>query len=81
MAEFRSSDNAGRCPLIFRVATSCTSQAAAYSGEMRKVGEDVTYILGYIPGPFEVVRRVRPGFSCWRAGGRSPWLQYLPTRQ
>jgi len=33
--------------------------------EMRKVSEDVTEILDYIPGHFEVVRHVRPAFS-WR---------------
>jgi transposase IS66-like protein len=36
---------------------SCTCSASG--GEMRKVGEDVTRILGYIPGHFEVIRRVR----------------------
>lgn len=35
-------------------------------GEMRKVGEDVTEILDYVPGHFEVVRHVRPAFSCRR---------------
>lgn len=30
----------------------------------RKVGEDVTEILEYIPGRFEVVRHVRPATSC-----------------
>jgi len=34
--------------------------------EMRKVSEDVTEILDYIPGHFEVVRHVRPAFSCRR---------------
>jgi len=33
-------------------------------GAMRKVGEDVTEILDYIPGRFEVIRHVRPAFSC-----------------
>jgi transposase len=31
---------------------------------MRKVGEDVTEVLEYIPGRFEVVRHVRPAYSC-----------------
>lgn len=31
---------------------------------MRKVGEDVTEILEYIPGRFEVVRHIRPACSC-----------------
>jgi transposase len=43
---------------------SCTCPACG--GEMRKVGEDVTEILDYIPGHFEVVRHVRPAFSCRR---------------
>ena len=33
-------------------------------GVLRKVGEDVTEILEYRPGRFEVVRHVRPAFSC-----------------
>ena len=41
---------------------SCACPACG--GEMRKVGEDVTKILDYIPGHFEVVRHVRPAFSC-----------------
>jgi transposase len=28
------------------------------------VGEDVTEILDYIPGRFEVIRHVRPAYSC-----------------
>ena len=33
---------------------------------MRKVGEDVTEILDYIPGHFEVIKHIRPAFSCRR---------------
>jgi transposase len=33
-------------------------------GTPRKVGEDVTEILEYIPGRFQVERHVRPAFSC-----------------
>lgn len=33
-------------------------------GAMRKVGEDVTEILEYCPGRFEVIRHVRPAYSC-----------------
>src|SRR5215217_7959720 len=43
---------------------SCTCPACG--GEMRKVGEDVTEILDYIPGHFEIVRHIRPAFSCRR---------------
>jgi len=41
---------------------SCTCPACG--GKMRKVGEDVTEVLDYIPGRFEVVRHIRPAFSC-----------------
>ena len=41
---------------------SCTCPACG--GEMRKVGEDVTEVLDYVPGHFEVTRHVRPAFSC-----------------
>jgi transposase len=43
---------------------SCTCPACG--GEMRKVGEDVTEVLDYIPGRFEVVRHIRPALSCRR---------------
>jgi transposase len=31
---------------------------------MRKVGEDVSEVLDYIPGRFEIIRHIRPAFSC-----------------
>ncbi|MEZ5922886.1 MAG: IS66 family transposase zinc-finger binding domain-containing protein [Hyphomicrobiaceae bacterium] len=34
------------------------------SERMRQVGEDVTEVLEYVPGRFEVVRHVRPAYSC-----------------
>jgi len=43
---------------------NCTCPACG--GEMRKVGEDATDILDYIPGHFEIVRHIRPAFSCRR---------------
>jgi len=36
----------------------------ACGGALRQVGEDVTEILDYLPGRFEVIRHVRPAFSC-----------------
>jgi transposase len=45
-------------------APSCVCPACG--GAMRKVGEDVTETLDYIPGRFEVIRHVRPAFSCRR---------------
>ena len=43
-------------------AEGCTCRACG--GALPKVGEDLTEILGYRPGRFEVVRHVRPAFSC-----------------
>jgi transposase len=33
-------------------------------GTMRPVGEDITEVLDYIPGRFQVIRHVRPALSC-----------------
>jgi transposase len=33
---------------------------------MRKVGEDISEVLDYIPGRFEVIRHIRPAPSCRR---------------
>jgi transposase len=38
----------------------------ACGGEMRKVGEDISEVLDYIPGRFEVIRHIRPALSCRR---------------
>src|SRR5262245_46655687 len=38
--------------------------ASGGSDRLRKVGEDVTEILEYVPGRFEVARHVRPTYSC-----------------
>ena len=35
-------------------------------GAMRKVGEDVSEVLDYIPGRFQVIRHIRPALSCRR---------------
>jgi transposase len=43
---------------------SCTCPTCG--GEMRKVGEDVTNILDYVPGHFEVIKHIRPALSCRR---------------
>jgi transposase len=41
-----------------------SSTCRACGGALRVVSEDVTDILEYRPGRFEVVRHVRPAFSC-----------------
>lgn len=35
-------------------------------GELRRLGEDVTELLEYVPASFKVIRHVRPKFSCRR---------------
>jgi transposase len=49
-----------RRDIVHESASACP----ACGGLMRKVGEDVTEILEYIPGRFEVIRHIRPACSC-----------------
>jgi transposase len=66
-----SSKRSGRKPLAEHLPRqevvhepSCTCPSCG--GEMRKVGEDVTEVLDYVPGHFEVIKHIRPAFSCRR---------------
>jgi transposase len=43
-------------------AAACTCPRCG--GELRRLGEDVTELLEYVPASFKVVRHVRPKFSC-----------------
>jgi transposase len=43
---------------------SCACPSCGSLGVWRKVGEDVREVLEYVPGRFEVIRHVRPAFSC-----------------
>ena len=36
----------------------------ACGGKMAKLGEDVSEVLNYVPGHFEVIRHVRPKYAC-----------------
>jgi transposase len=49
-----------RREIVHEPGCACT----VCGGALRKVGEDVTEILDYIPGRFEVIRHVRPAYSC-----------------
>lgn len=49
-----------RTEIVHEPACACP----ACGGAMRKVGEDVTEILDYVPGRFEVIRHIRPAYSC-----------------
>jgi transposase len=42
--------------------SSCTCPACG--GTLRRLGEDVSEMLEYIPGRYQVIRHVRPKFSC-----------------
>lgn len=42
----------------------CACPSCGGVATWRKVGEDVREVLEYVPGRFEVVRHVRPAFSC-----------------
>jgi transposase len=41
---------------------ACTCPSCG--GTMRKLGEDVTEVLEYVPASFKVIRHVRPKLSC-----------------
>lgn len=61
--------NGGRRPLPARLPRRDVVRAEAGAcpvcgGVLRQVGEDVTESLDYVPGRFEVIRHVRPAFSC-----------------
>lgn len=53
-------DHLPRQTVVHEAASACPK----CGGEMRKVGEDVTEILDYVPGRFQVIRHVRPATSC-----------------
>ena len=48
--------------LVVEHVTACGCPACG--GTLRRLGEDVTEVLDYIPASFRVVRHVRPKFSC-----------------
>ncbi len=51
---------------VIEPAAPCDSAGAcvACGGMLRKLGEDVTELLDYVPGSFRVIRHVRPKLSC-----------------
>jgi transposase len=44
----------------------CPKKRPACGGAMARLGEDVTPVLDYIPGRFQVIRYVRPKYACRR---------------
>ena len=63
-AHRRLSKREVRTPLTIVHTPDCTCLACG--GAMRKVGEDISEVLDYIPGRFEVIRHIRPALSCRR---------------
>nr|WP_139373892.1 IS66 family transposase [Enhydrobacter aerosaccus] len=49
--------------------TACTCPQCG--GALRRLGEDVTEVLDYVPASFRVIRHVRPKFSCRTCEGIS----------
>src|SRR5205085_2136318 len=68
--EAHAPKRSGRRPLPGHLArtevvhTPASCRCAVCGGGLRQVGEDVSEVLDYVPGRFEVVRHVRPAFSC-----------------
>lgn len=48
--------------IVHQAACACPK----CGGELRRLGEDVTELLEYVPASFKVIRHVRPKFSCRR---------------
>ena len=55
-------DHLARTMVVHEPSQTCATTGC--DGTLRKVGEDVTKILRYIPGHFEVAHHVRPAYSC-----------------
>ena len=57
-------DNLPRRDVVHQPADNAACTCPACGGKMAKLGEDVTEVLDYIPGHFEVIRHVRPKYAC-----------------
>jgi transposase len=60
-------DGACSCPDCGKGDTGKGSASASWwkaRGGMAKLGEDVTEVLDYVPGHFQVIRHVRPKYAC-----------------
>jgi transposase len=53
-------DHLPRQEIVHAVACACPR----CGGILRKLGEEVTEVLDYVPASFKVIRHVRPKFSC-----------------
>ncbi|GGF51057.1 transposase [Aliidongia dinghuensis] len=57
-------DHLPRQDILHEPADACTCSACGAG--MSKLGEDVTEVLDYVPGRFQVLRHVRPKYACQR---------------
>lgn len=61
-------DHLPRAEIVYTPAqvadAACACPSCGSMGAWRKVGEDIREVLEYVPGRFEVIRHVRPAFSC-----------------
>jgi transposase len=59
-------DHLPRQQIVHQPADDGASSCPDCGGGMARLGEDVTEILDYIPGRFQVIRHVRPKYACRR---------------
>ena len=53
-----------RRDIVHQPADNGACTCPACGGKMGEFGEDITEVLDYIPGRFEVIRHVRPKYAC-----------------
>ena len=53
-----------RQEVVHQPANNGACTCPACGGKMGKLGEDVSEVLNYVPGHFEVIRHVRPKYAC-----------------
>ena len=57
-------DHLPRQEVVHQPAGDAACICPACGGGMARLGEDVTEVLDYVPGHFQVIRHVRPKFAC-----------------
>jgi transposase len=57
-------DHLPRHEVLHEPAANGACICSACGGGMGKLGEDITEVLDYVPGHFQVIRHVRPKYAC-----------------
>jgi transposase len=57
-------DHLPRRDVVHQPADNAACACPACGGRMAQLGEDITEVLDYVPGHFEVIRHVRPKYAC-----------------